>query len=78
MEVTPLPGIFICLSGVLLFLWLVLVVLILSIFALSFILWVGAAIFRLLLLGVPRSKFPRLLFELLLDFDGISVGAAQG
>ena len=49
MEVAPLPGIFLCLSGVLLCLWLVLVVLILSIFALSFVRWVGATLSWLLL-----------------------------
>jgi hypothetical protein len=43
MEVTPLPIIFLCLFGVLLCLQLGLVVLILSIFTLSFVLWVGAA-----------------------------------
>ena len=42
MEVVPLHGVFLCLSGVLLCLWLGLVVLILSIFSLSFVLWVGA------------------------------------
>ena len=49
MEVTPLPGIFLCLSGVLLFLRLGLVVLILFIFSLSFVRWVGAALSYLLL-----------------------------
>jgi hypothetical protein len=78
MEVAPLPGIFLCLSSVLLCLWLGLVVLILSIFSLSFVLWVGAALSWLLFLEVPRPKLSHLLFELLLDFDGISVGRAQG
>ena len=44
MEVAPLPDIILCLFGVLLCLWLGLVVLILSIFALSFVLWVGATL----------------------------------
>jgi hypothetical protein len=44
MEVTPLPGIFLCLSDVFLYLQLGLVVLILSIFYLSFVLWVRAAL----------------------------------
>ena len=44
MEVAPLPGILLCLSGVLLCLWLGLVALILSIFSLSFVLWVGATL----------------------------------
>ena len=44
MEVTPLLSVFLSLSSVLLFLRLGLVVLILSIFALSFVLWVGAAL----------------------------------
>ena len=78
MEVAPLPGIFLCLSGVLLCLRLGLVVLILSIFALSFVLWVGAALSWLLLCGVPKPKLSRILFDLLLNFDGISVGRAQG
>jgi hypothetical protein len=78
MDVAPLPSIFLCLSGVLLCLWLVLVVLILPIFSLSSVRWVGATLSLLLLCGVPRPKLPCLLFELLLDFDGISVGRAQG
>jgi hypothetical protein len=85
MEVTPLPGIFLCLSGVLLCLSSVLlclrsrlVVLRQSVFSLSFILWVGAAISWLLLSRVTRSKLSCLLFELLLDFDDILVGRAQG
>ena len=48
-EVTPLPSILLCLSGVLLILQLGLVVLILSIFALSFVRWVGAALSWILL-----------------------------
>ena len=44
MEVAPLPVIFLCISDVLLCLQLGLVVLILSIFDLSFVLWVGAAL----------------------------------
>jgi hypothetical protein len=71
MEVAPLPGIFLCLSGVLLYLQLGLVVLMLSIFYLSFFLRVGAALSLLLLCGVPRPKLLCPLFELLLDFDGI-------
>ena len=78
MEVAPLPGIFIFLSGVLICLWIGLVVLILSIFSLSFVMWVGAAISWILLCGVPRAKFPCLLFELLFDFDDIIVGCSQG
>jgi hypothetical protein len=34
--------------------------------------------FLVLLWGVTKPKFPHLLFELLLDFDDISVGRAQG
>ena len=49
MEVAPLPGIFLCLFGVLLFLQLGLVVMILSIFDISFFRWVGAALSWLLL-----------------------------
>ena len=75
-EVAPLPGIFLCLFGVLLCLRLILVVLILSIFSLTFVWWVEATLSWLLLCGVPRPKLLRLLFELLLDFDGISVGRA--
>ena len=78
MEVAPLPGIFLCLSGVLLCLCLGLVVLILSIFSMSFVLWVGAALSWVFLCGVPSPKLSCLLFELLLDFDSISVGCAQG
>ena len=44
MEVAPLLGIFLCLSGVLICLWLGIVVLILSIFSLSFVRWVGAVL----------------------------------
>ena len=44
MEAAPLPGIFLCLSGVLIFLWPGLVFMILSIFTLSFFLWVGATL----------------------------------
>ena len=44
MEVAPLPGIFLCLSNGLLHLRIGLVVLILSIFSLSFVLWVGASL----------------------------------
>ena len=44
MEVAPLPGIFICVYGVLLCLWFGLVVLILSIFSLSFVLWVRGSL----------------------------------
>ena len=44
MEVTPLVDILLCLFGVLLFLWLGVVFLILSIFSLSFVLWVGTAL----------------------------------
>ena len=78
MEVTSLSAVFLCLSSVLLCLQLGLVVLILSIFAMSFVFWVGAALSWLLLWGVPRPKLSCLLFELLLDFDDISVGCAQG
>jgi hypothetical protein len=78
MEVTPLPGIFLCLSGVLVFLQPGLVVLRLSVFALSFIPQVGVALSWILLWGVPRPKLLLLLFELLLDFDSILVGHAQG
>jgi hypothetical protein len=78
MEVAPLSSIFLCLSGVLLCLRLGMVVLILSIFALFFVLWVGATLSWLLLCGAPRPKLSRLLFELLLDFDGILVGRTQG
>jgi hypothetical protein len=77
MEVAPLLGIFLCIFGVLIFLWLGLVVLILTIFSLSFVLWVGAAPSWLLICGVTRPKLSCLLFELLLDFDGMSVGRAQ-
>ena len=49
MEVAPLPGIFLYLSSALLCLRLVLVVLILSIFVLSFVGWVEAALSWLLL-----------------------------
>jgi hypothetical protein len=49
MEVTPLLGIFLCLSDVLLFLWLGLVVMILCIFSLFFVLWVGATLSWILL-----------------------------
>jgi hypothetical protein len=49
MEVTPLPGIFLHLPIVLLFLWLGLVVLRFPIFSLSFVLWVGASLSLLLL-----------------------------
>jgi hypothetical protein len=78
MEVAPLPGIFLYLSGVLFCLRPRLVVSRLYIFAMSFVLWVGAALSWILLWGVPRPKFSRLLFELLLDFDSISVGCTQG
>ena len=78
MEVAPLPSIFLCLFSVLLCLQLGLVVLILSIFYLYFFLWVGAALSWLFLCGFPRPKLSRLLFEILLDFDGISIGHAQG
>ena len=44
MEVAPLPGIFVCLFGVIIYLWHGLVVLILSIFSLSFVRWVGASL----------------------------------
>jgi formate-dependent nitrite reductase membrane component NrfD len=77
MEVTPLPGIFLCISSVLLCFWIELVVMILSIFFLSFVLWVGVTLSHLLLRGVPKPKLPHLLFEILLDFDGILVGRAQ-
>jgi hypothetical protein len=49
MEATPLPGIFICLPIVLLFLRLEMVVLRFPIFALSFVLWVGDSLALLLL-----------------------------
>ena len=78
MEVAPLLGIFLCLFGVLIWLRLGLVVLILSIFSPSFVLWVGATLSWLFLWGVLRPKLPRLLFELLLNFDDVSVGRAQG
>ena len=52
MEVAPLPSIFLCLSSVCLCLRLGLVVLILSIFYLSFSLWVGVALPWILLWGV--------------------------
>ena len=78
MEVAPLPCVFLCLSSVLICLRLGPVVLILSIFALSFFRWVGATLSWILLWGVPRPKLSRLLFELLLNFDGVSVGCAQG
>jgi hypothetical protein len=76
MEFVPLPGIFLCLSCVLIFLWLGLVFLILSIFSISFVMWVGASLSWLFLCGVPKPKFPRLLFDLLLDFDSILLGRA--
>ena len=44
MEVAPLPNIFLCLYGVPLCLRLEIVVLILSIFSLSFVMWFGAAL----------------------------------
>ena len=78
MEVAPLPAILLCLSSVLLCLWLGLVFLILSIFSLSFVRWVGDTLSYILLCGVPRPKLPRLLFEILLNFDGISVACTQG
>jgi hypothetical protein len=78
MEVTPLPGIFLCLSGVLLCLQLGWVVLILSIFSLTFFMWVGATLSCLLLRGVTRPKLSRLLFEILLNFDDVLVGHAHG
>jgi hypothetical protein len=49
MEVAPLPNIFLCFSGVLLYLWLRMVVQILSIFSLSFVLWVEATLSWILL-----------------------------
>jgi hypothetical protein len=78
MEVAPLPDVFLCLSNVLVCLQLGLVVLILSIFSLSFVLWVGVALSWFSLCGVPRTKLSRLLFELLLDFEDILVGHVQG
>jgi hypothetical protein len=78
MEVTPFPGIFLCLSSVLICLWLGLIVLMLCIFSLSFVFRVGDALSLFLLLEVPMPKFPHLLFELLLDFDDMSIGYAQG
>jgi hypothetical protein len=49
MKVAPFPDVFLCLSDFLLCLRLGLVVLILSMFALYFVLWVGAALSWLLL-----------------------------
>jgi hypothetical protein len=77
MEVAPLPVIFLFLSSVLLCLWLGLVFLMLSIFSLSFFLRVGAALSFFLFCGVHRPKFLCLLFELMLDFDSISIGCTQ-
>jgi hypothetical protein len=78
MEVAPLPDIFLCISSVVLFFQLEMVVLRISIFYLSFFLWVGASLSFLFLCGVPRPKLSHLLFKLFLDFDDISVGHAQG
>jgi hypothetical protein len=78
MEVTPLHGIFLRLPIVLIFLWIRLVFLRFSIFSLPFFLWVGDSLALLLLRGVPRPKFSHLLFKILLNFDNISIGRAQG
>jgi len=40
--------------------------------------WLGPAFPGFFLWGVPSPIFSRILFELLLDFDGISVGRTQG
>jgi hypothetical protein len=77
-EFAPLLDIFLCLSGVLLFLHPRMVLLRLSIFDMSFVLRVGASLSWIFLCGVPRPKLSRLLFEILLDFDGILVGHTQG
>jgi hypothetical protein len=58
MEITPLSGIFLCLFGVLLCWWIGLVVLILYVFALSFVLWVGAALSWIFLCGVLLAANP--------------------
>jgi hypothetical protein len=78
MEVAPLPDIFLCLSSVLICLRFEMVVLMLSIFSLSFFLWVGASLSCIFLRGVPRPKLRPLLFELLLNFHDISIGRTQG
>jgi len=78
MEVAPLSSIYICLSIVLLYLWIRLVVLRFSIFSLIFVIQVRAALSLLLLWEIPRPKMPRLLFKILLDFDDISMGRSQG
>jgi len=78
MEVAPLTDIFLHLPIVLICLQLGIVFLRFPIFSLSFFLRVGATLALLLLWGVYRPKLSRLLFKLMLDFDGISIGRAQG
>ena len=78
MELTPLPNVFLCLLIVLLCLRIRMVFLILSILSLCFVLRVGATFSLLLLWGVHRPKLSRLLFKLLLDFNSILIGCAQG
>jgi hypothetical protein len=77
MEVSPLPDIFLHLS-IVLFLWLGIVVPRFTIFSLSFFLWVVASHSLLLLWGVPRPKLLCIFFKIMLNFDDISIGQAQG
>ena len=71
-------SVFLCLPIVLLDFILRLAFLRLSILYMSFFLGVGVSFTILLLWGVPRHKIPHLLFKILLDFENISIGYAQG
>jgi len=77
MEFTPLPSVFCYLLITLIFLQLGPVVLRRSILALSFILWVGAKFFFLMLWWIWRSKLSLLLFKFLLDLNNISISCVQ-
>jgi hypothetical protein len=77
-EVTLLHVVSLCLSIILLYLQLRLVVLRLSMFSLPFFLWFGASLSLLMLLGISKPKMSCILFNIMLEFDNISIGHAQG
>ena len=72
MELTPLPGVLLCLSIPLIFLWRGLVFL-----SLSFVLWAMFSL-SLLMWWVRMSKVSLvLLLKFLLNFDNIPIGRSK-